>query len=187
MMNTIRAFFAIIPPKSMLVPLENLLKTLKRSAPEHSIRWINSENLHITLQFLKKIAPEDVNPLIEQVHTELKNTRAFQLELQHLEWFPEPKHPKILSLAVGPQDILTTLSATIGHAINALNYPVESRPFRGHMSIARLPYRRQQSELLATIKLPTIPSAFINKVYLIESKPSNGRTSYFPLAQFNLS
>ena len=171
----------------MLALLENILNILKRSAPEHSIRWINRENLHITLQFLKKIEPEDVNPLIEQVRTELKNTRAFQLELHHLEWFPEPRDPKILSLAVGPQDILRTLSATIGHAINALNYPVESRPFRGHMSIGRLPYRRPQSASLSTIKLPVIPPAFINELYLIESKPNNGPTSYYPLAQFNLS
>ncbi|MCL9684953.1 RNA 2',3'-cyclic phosphodiesterase [Legionella maioricensis] len=187
MMNTIRAFFAIMPPQSMHDPLENILKTLKHATPEHSIKWINIKNLHITLQFLKKVQTEDVNPLIEQVRAELKNTKSFQLELNHLEWFPGPRHPKILSLAVGPQDILAALSATIARAITALNYPVELRPFRGHISIGRVPHRRPQPTLLTTIKLPALPPVFINELYLIESKPDNGRTSYLPLAQFSLS
>lgn len=186
-MSTIRAFFAIIPPKSMSDLLSSVLESLRQSSPEHFIRWAHVENLHITLQFLKNIQPEHVIPLIEKVQIELKNTPTFQLEFHGLEWFPAPDHPKILSLAVGPQNSLTPLSATIGHAISALNYPVESRPFRAHMSIGRLLNNSsKQKVLLNQIKLPTIPPITINELYLVESKSSKGESNYSSLAKFNL-
>lgn len=167
--------------------LENILNTLEHSVPERSMRWMNLENLHITLQFLEKVWPEDVNPLIKRVRTELKNTSVFELQINQLEWFPEPKHPKILSLAVGPQEILKALSDSIGYAISSLNYSVESRPYRGHMSIGRLSQHRSQHPLLPQIKVPIIPAILIDEIFLIESKPGNGKNSYYPLAQFNLS
>lgn len=167
--------------------LKNILNTLKQSDPQHSIRWINTENLHITLQFLEKLRPEDVNPLIKQVQSELKNKSVFQLEFNQLEWFPGPSHPKILSLSVGPQDLLKALSDTIGQAISTLNYTVESRPYRGHMSIGRLIQHRPQHTLLPQIKVPIIPPVVIDEFFLIESKPDNGKNSYSPLAQFNLT
>jgi 2'-5' RNA ligase len=187
-MSTIRAFFAIMSPKSMSDLMSNVLESLKQFTPEHVIKWSRVENLHITLQFLKSIQPEHVVPLIEKVRIELKNTPTFQLEFHGLEWFPTPEHPKILSLAVGSKDILIPLSATIGHAISAFNYPVESRPFRGHMSIGRLlNYSSKQKALLNQIKLPIIPSIPINELYLIESKSSKGGSNYCPLAKFDLT
>ena len=146
------------------------------------------EKLHVTLQFLKGIQPEHVTSLIEQVRLELKDTPAFQLEFGGLEWFPTPEHPKILSLAVGPQHSLMSLSVAIGHAISTLNYPVESHPFRGHMSLGRLlHYRSQQTALLQQIKLPPIPPIAINELYLIESRPGKKGNDYHPLAQLALN
>lgn len=187
-MNTLRTFFAIVPPRSLSDCLSSVLESSKQSFPKNLIRWVQIEKLHITLQFLKCIKPEHLTPLIEQVRLELKNIPAFQLEFGGLEWFPTPKHPKILSLAVGPQNILTSLSAAIGHAISALNYPVESRPFQGHMSLGRLLHHRSQQEaLLPEIKLPFIPPIPIRELYLLESKSNKEGTDYYPLAQLTLN
>ena len=183
-MNTIRAFFAIVPPKSLSDLLSSDLESSKQSFPKNFIRWVPIEKWHITLQFLKSIQPEHITPLIERVRMELKNTPALVLEFGDLEWFPTPKHPKILSLEVGPQNILMPLSAAIGHAISALDYPVESKAFRGHMSLGRLLSHQSQKEtLLPQIKLPQIQ---INEIYLIESKTGKKGTDYYPLAQVGL-
>jgi len=185
-MNNVRAFFAIVPPKSMHALLSDIIESIRHSIPKHLIRWTQVEKIHSTLQFINSIKAEHIAPLIEKARMELKNTPSFQLEFQGLEWFPSPEHPKILSLAVGPHDILMPLSTTLANAISSLNYPIESRPFRGHMTLGRLPYYRMHHELLSKIKVPVIPPVRINKLYLIESKPEKGRTNYLPLAQFRL-
>ncbi len=75
----------------------------------------------------------------------------------------------------------------MGQAISALNYPVETRPFRGHMSLGRLLYSRTPIASISRIKLSDIQPVVINDVYLIESQLGKGKTVYSPLAQFNLS
>ena len=188
MMNdSIRAFFAIKPPSSMYNFLESLLKTLVHADPKHFIKWIDVEKLHITLQFIKSIQREDVDPLIKQVGARLKDNTAFQLQFDKLEWFPAPWRPRVLSLRVSPQETLKTLAITLGQAIYALNYPIETRPFRGHMSLGRLTYSRTPVASISRIKLSDIQPVVINEVYLIESQSGKGKTVYSPLAQFNLS
>ncbi|MBA2652608.1 MAG: RNA 2',3'-cyclic phosphodiesterase [Tatlockia sp.] len=186
-MVNIRAFFAIMPPKSISDGLTSVLESSKQSLPQNLLRWVHPQKLHITLQFLKNIQPKDLTPLIEKVRLELKKTPPFQLEFGGLEWFPTAKHPSILSLAVGQEACLMPLSAAIGCAISALNYPVESRPFRGHMSLGRvLHHHSLEVELLQQIKLEFIPPILIDEIYLIESKPSKEGREYYPLARIAL-
>ncbi|CEG57741.1 RNA 2',3'-cyclic phosphodiesterase [Legionella fallonii] len=185
--NSIRVFFAIKPPQSMQHSLAGLLKTLAFADPQHFIKWIDVDKLHITLQFIKSIQLEDVERLIKQVKTTLKSNAAFQLEFGQLEWFPEPRHPRVISLRVSPQESLKTLALTLAQVISALNYPVETRPFRGHLSLGRLTHSRSQIASLSRIKLSDIQPVVINEFYLMESKLEKGKTVYTSLAQFHLT
>lgn len=187
MENNIRAFFAIKPPPLMYNFLESLLKTLIHADQKHFIKWIDVEKLHITLQFIKSIQREDIDLLIELVNSRLKSNTAFQLEFDQLEWFPALYRPRVLSLRVGPQVVLKTLAATLGQALIDLNYPVETRPFRGHLSLGRLAYSRTPVASISRIKLSDSPVVEINEVHLIESQLGKGKTLYLPLAQFKLT
>ena len=182
-----RIFFAIIPPLSIRELLFNHIEQLKISTQPNHFKWVKVESLHITLQFLGHIEPEHLPTLIEKVRAEFINTPAFQLEWGSLEWFPTTKHPKILSMSVGPHDVLTKLSSQIGQAIRSLNYPVESRPFRGHLSLGRLDKSGLQSKTaLEQIQLPIIPITTITEIDLMESKPNEKGSQYSSLTQFKL-
>lgn len=187
-MNTIRSFFAIKPPSSIQENLSVILAELKQSVPHHFTRWIDIEHLHITLQFLKSTQSEQVPDIINSMQILLKETPAFQLELGSLEWFPSIAHPKIISLAVGPQEVLTTLSTAIGIELKALNIPIETRAFKGHMTLGRLsPHHNLQKELILDhIKIPPVPPVLIDELFYFESKPARG-SNYIPLARFELS
>lgn len=186
-MKTMRAFFAILPPCSMHAQLTSIIELLKQSIPENSLNWTKIENLHITLQFLSAIQSRDLSSLNKNVAKELKNVASFELEFGDLEWFPMPGQAKILSLDVGPQTVLSELSAKIACAITPLNYPVETRPFRGHMTLGRLfKDKVQQSVPLSQITLPAIPAITIKELYLVESKLGNQGSNYQLLEQFNL-
>ena len=186
-MNTVRAFFAIKPPEAMLEPLAMILRLLSRTASKYDIRWVKPEQLHITLQFLKNINLEDIDPLIKKTQVELASNPAFQIELGGLEWFPSLEHPKIISLGVGPQQTLRELSSKLGQLISDFNYPVETRRYKGHMTLGRLPPHHIQKMQLPLITLPKIPVATIHQFYLMESKPEKGRGTYCSLAQFDLA
>ncbi len=186
-MPTLRLFFAVVFPRETQVLLSSSLKMLQRCMLSDYIRWVSVEKMHITLQFLGSVPQEQLMLVTENARAVIKNIPAFQLELGHLEWFPSVRHPKILSLSVQPQAALVTLSDTIRNALIALNVPVESRPFRGHMTMGRLLRHGLHYNVLDTIQIPVIPPVWINKIHLVESRSGRGGQNYFPLAEFKLA
>ncbi|HAU1152463.1 TPA: RNA 2',3'-cyclic phosphodiesterase [Legionella pneumophila] len=186
-MNAIRAFFAISLPPSVQDNVSTNLEPLRQMVPIHSIRWTKPIHLHITLQFLQRLETEHIQVLIERVSSELKRIKQFDLELGVLEWFPSPKNPRLISLSVGPQDRLRDLSRMIGQVIDSLNYPVEERPFRGHLTVGRVANFSSKLHQLLQMKFPLIPPVPIDKFFLIESKPDKEGSNYFLLAQFDLA
>ncbi|KGP63331.1 2'-5' RNA ligase [Legionella norrlandica] len=185
-MKAIRAFFAVALPQSIQKNIWSVLEPLRNATPANLIRWTTPTYFHITLQFLQRLEIDHIQALTDGVHKVFKNKNKFYLELGTLEWFPASKKPRLISLSVGPQDILRDLSAGIGQVISGLNYPVESRPFRGHLTIGRVVNHNVMLQQLLPMELPIIPPVLIEEFYLIESKPGKEGSNYFPLAQFPL-
>lgn len=186
-MKSIRAFFALSLPKPVQDTLEKILVLLQESMPtKHRVNWIPLSKLHITLQFLRSIQLEHIPQLVENVQLQLKELPAFELEFGSLELFPSSHHPRIISLQVGPHDALNLLATAIGQGITATNYSVETRPFRGHLTLGRLRHFNPQHYQLEQIKLPPIPTALIADICLFESKLSKESSSYIPLAHIGL-
>lgn len=185
-MKPIRVFFALAMPKSTQQLLAEILASAQRCIPAAAVHWMPKENLHITLQFMPEVHLNDLPQLIENVRSSLTNTPSFYLELKGMEFFPTPTHPRIISLAVGPSDCLTQLSTAVGQGIKASNYPVETRAFRGHLTLGRL-RRVHQSFSLEQIKIPLIPRIWINEICLFESRSGKEHSNYIPLAHLELN
>ncbi|MDR3504064.1 MAG: RNA 2',3'-cyclic phosphodiesterase [Legionella sp.] len=186
-MNTVRVFFAIRPPKSIHEPLRRILELARPVFPKKTLRWIGLENLHCTLQFINAIPQEQIAVLIERATILVKNQPSFWLHLGPLEWFPSLDHPKILSLSVEPQKTLKQLSECINPILVELGCSVETRPFRGHMSMGRVQRHNLSQGWIKQIKNTTISPVLIDKIYLIESRPAQGGRLYCTLAEFNLA
>ncbi len=186
-MNTVRVFFAICPPESMQKPLRDILQHSKLVFPKKALRWISVEHLHCTLQFISAIPQEEIPILIKHVRDLVTEQPSFWLHLGPLEWFPSLEHPKILSLAVEPQETLKLLAGRINRILSEFNCSVEARPFRGHMSIGRVLTHALSREKLKLAKNSTISPVLIDKIYLIESRPAQGGRLYCTLAEFNLA
>lgn len=124
-MNTVRVFFAIRPPQSINESLGHILEFVQEIFPKKTLRWIALEHLHCTLQFINAIPQEQVAVLIARVTILVKNQPSFCLRLGPLEWFPSLEHPKILSLAVEPQETLKFLSKGLNQILIELGCAVE--------------------------------------------------------------
>lgn len=182
--NSLRVFFAVVLPNTVYDSLFKSLETLKKEIGDHSIRWMPIHQLHVTLQFLKRLQKADLASLIELVRVQLKNISDFQLHTGILTTFPTSKNPGILALTVEPHTVLMTLSNIIGQAMDVLGYPVETRPFQGHITLARLQHDKLQIDLFSPVDIPPM---LIQKIYLIESRPDQAGSHYIPIAQFELN
>lgn len=184
-MTNIRAFFAIDLPDSQKQQIETVIKLLRAYISNPQIRWTQPNNLHITLQFLAQIKESDLPVLTQQVQKTIQLIRPFDLLFDQLEWFPSHHHPRIISFAFSPSDALTQLVKTIGEGILATGYSIETRPFRGHLTLARVPLLKKNISLPDT--KTKIKKIHVDTVTLYQSTPNKMGSNYIPLQHFRLT
>lgn len=186
-MSDMRVFFAIPLPASAKPALADIIAILKKSIPSDTIRWSMLENLHITLQFLNPVQLINLPALIAGAHGALEHSKAFELEYGKLELFPAVHSPKFISLDVNSAVSLTKLANTMAELTSNQGYPLDTRPFRGHITLGRLGHTHVNQTQLDQLDIPPIPPSLITNICLYESKPTHQGSHYLPLATFALS
>lgn len=182
----LRLFFAIDLTEEVNRSLEDIIGQLQIKYKKHSIRWSKPRNLHITLQFLEAVKAEDVEKLISNVRHAIHSFEAFDLQLQEVELFPTKYRPRVISMNMDQHDILTDLAKNIGQGIVETGYEIETRPFRGHLTLARL-NRIERGFLLEEIHLPKIEKIPVHEILLYKSEPSREGSKYTVLERIKLT
>ena len=107
------------------------------AARDPALRAVGEEALHVTLAFLGHSDVADLAPAAEAVRRLC--TAAPPLALGDALWLA-PRRPHVLTVALDDLDgTLATLRATLVKSLAAaLEWEAESRPFRPHVTVARV-------------------------------------------------
>lgn len=176
----IRVFFAIDLPAPIKDHLGKFIGTLKKKSRTNAIRWTKSANLHITLQFLAETQTENLPALIQKVRERLEGAiKDSELRFGSLHLFPNPYRPRVIVLEILQQDQLAILSGLIGEGIKSLNYEIEDRPFRAHLTLGRIkqPHGLNLS-FLSECEVPAFEKMTVSEVVLFRSEPQPEGSQY---------
>lgn len=176
----IRIFFALDLARDAKEQITAFIVCLKKQAKTHAIRWTKPENLHITLQFLAEVHTEDLPNLITNVRLAVQGRplRA-TVKLGAIRLFPNPYRPRVIVFDIAPQDKLAALAELIGEGIKGTQYPIDSRPFRGHLTIGRIKQPQEVNlSFLTSIEVPTVPAIALNEIVLFRSEPQTDGSKY---------
>lgn len=142
-----RLFVAIeVPPqvKAMAAGAKALLEEDVKEA-----RWVAPDNVHLTLRFLGDRPDEEVEPIIAGLRRSLTDKAVFHCETTSFGTFPGGKQARILWLGVETAPELMQVYDYVSSALHDLGFDFEKRPFRPHLTLARLkPPRRIDIGLL---------------------------------------
>ena len=139
--DRIRAFFALVPEDSVRLQFLALARDVARRSRG---RAISGEHVHLTLAFLGDVSTESVGRLraigdaMPQVGAALAFDTLGAWRASGVAWVA----PSVLPAA------LATLHGQLHGALTEAAFPLESRPFRPHVTLARRcvqPHPRQQS------------------------------------------
>lgn len=120
-----RLFIAIDPPDEVSQELAEL------QFPSRSIRWTNSEQIHLTLAFLGDQPDDQFDPLCEALcEVEFE---AFSVKTQDIGCF---RHGAIW-LGLQPNKALEQLQQRIFRVLQVTGFPLESRRFHAHLTLGR--------------------------------------------------
>lgn len=183
----IRIFFAIDLPAPVRETLGRFIGELKKTAKSRSIRWSKPDNLHITLQFMPEVRAEHLEGMIQCVREELKtivNKMHFTFGSIHL--FPSAYRPRVIVLDILPQEPLVELSRHVGRGITAMQYDIENRPFRAHLTLGRIKHQDMRLDFLSTVKAPKINDMAVEDVVLFRSEPQEDGSHYTVLERIAL-
>ncbi len=124
-----RLFIAITLPDSERERLAALANGLPGA------RWIDQDNLHLTLRFLGELDggdAADVDAALSQVRMP-----GFVLGLEGISHFGEGRKLRALWAGVKPNPALMRLQAKVEQAVIRAGQPPEKRKFKPHVTLAR--------------------------------------------------
>jgi RNA 2',3'-cyclic 3'-phosphodiesterase len=130
-----RAFIAInlVPEvKNNIISLMNECRKLQNKF----IKYVEEENLHLTLKFLGDVKPE----ILTQLGKELGNikVRPFEMKIYGAGAFPNVFFPKVIWAGIEENNGLNELFENIESAAFQCGFAGEERKFHPHITIARV-------------------------------------------------
>lgn len=153
----LRTFLAIDLPSALHSAIGQNLRTVKRELP--GLSWSKTENLHINLKFLGETTESQVDQIRRAVETAITNSPPFVVEFKGFGVFPDQRSPRVLWIGLGGAlDSLSALADGVSRAVVPLGFPQEDRPFRPHLTVARVKRdHREVGRVLATLGLLSAP------------------------------
>jgi 2'-5' RNA ligase len=150
-MARVRTFIALDPGKAIRDRIVALQETLARTAAE--VKWVEPDNLHVTLLFLGEVDMLDVPPLCQAVADAAQNQPAFAMTVETVGCFPNARRPRILWVGVGEgtQEVVALHDALEPPLLALGCYRREERQYTPHITLGRVKSDRPTDKLTTAL------------------------------------
>jgi 2'-5' RNA ligase len=137
MKNQVRAFIAVPLPSAVRATVAQFIRSLQTKID--GTKWVETENLHITLKFLGDVPFNDLPVLIKAMRRAAVLIEPFDIEISGSGAFPNVEHPKIIWVGCrqGTEE-LTTLATALEEEVHKIGFAQENRRFSPHLTIGRV-------------------------------------------------
>lgn len=188
----IRSFIAIELPAEVRHALAKLQQKLK-AGDGGQVKWVEAENMHLTLQFLGNVDALTMNKIMSAIGQGAIGTHPFQIEVGGLGMFPDAQRVRVIWVGLnGDIEKLAGLQKSIGANLEPLGFIPEKRPFTPHLTLGRVrDYCRPVER--AAIGQAVAKTAFtaryeitVNSINLMKSQLTRQGPIYTRLASVNL-
>lgn len=181
--DRIRSFFALplshASEDELAAVAGGIRGFLEQSLPaDVRVRWVPPGNYHLTLAFLGNIQRRDIEQLHQVALHSIEGMRASEFSLQQLAWFPSALKPRMLVAEPQACDALLALQQRLAQALRRQGFALEKRPFRPHVTLARLQGLFAPADLSADA---VDISCELDELVLFSSVQGRGGPEYSPL------
>lgn len=182
--NTTRIFIAIPPPQEVIIfqeKLRNINLHLKK------IKWMRSNNIHLTIYFIGNINRENLKNVSEIIHLVIEKQTPFTLSFHELCFAPSKK-PRMIWAKYHKHDSFSSFSANIHHALTKLipnNKFYYNNPIP-HITLARFHSMKNYTDISFPDPV-VLPDLTINHCELWETVRTDGKSNYHRINSFSFS
>jgi 2'-5' RNA ligase len=182
-----RTFVAVFPPPPIVESLTVLLPELRRAIPE-GVKWVERENLHLTLRFFGDLTDKKVRQVIEVTEAFGAANAPVDGLLGGLGAFPSLSRPRVFWIAMRDGgERLEALARDLDMAYRKSGFGQADKPFRAHLTVGRVREgHRIEGERIAVLKYES--TAFtLDRISVMKSQLTPKGPVYSSLAEISLS
>ncbi len=129
---------------------------------DYPVKWVEEENLHLTLKFLGEVKEERVEEISRVLREIRRSEKRFELSLEDIGAFPSERSPRVIWIGVGKgREEIIRLQERIEEGLTPLGFKKEERGFHPHLTIARVKKRADFKELFDL--------SYKSRVFLVDS------------------
>jgi RNA 2',3'-cyclic 3'-phosphodiesterase len=150
-MARLRTFIAVGLDQAIRDRTVALQETL--SATGADVKWVEPENLHLTLLFLGDVNDRDVLDVCRAVTDTCKTLPAFPMSVETTGCFPNPRRPRTLWVGVGEgtQEVCAVHDALEKALLKLGCYRREERRYTPHVTLGRVKSEEADDKLIAAL------------------------------------
>lgn len=145
----IRTFVAVELPTGIMEQLRKTSSELKQLDLKAS--YPRPDSVHLTLKFLGNIEEQKV-PEIALNLDEISHFAPFPVTLAELGVFPHLGNPRVVWVGIRASSELAHLQKQVESQLTGIGFARENRPFKPHLTLARIKSRRNIAALIQKIR-----------------------------------
>ncbi len=142
-----RLFLAINLEPAVREAVHAAAAPLRAAAPD--LAWVDASRLHLTLKFLGERPDEVADAVGTAMDGVAGRHAAIRSSVGEFGAFPNFRRPRVVWIGMDDDPRLEMLHHDVETAADRLGLPVEGRPFRPHVTLARVPRRPATDTLRA--------------------------------------
>jgi 2'-5' RNA ligase len=182
-----RIFIAVkvIPEAALL----SLISSLKAGLKNEDIRWVDHENIHITLAFPGNTDEEKIAEIDSVLEKKCEGFGKFELKIRGAGVFKSQSDPRVIWAGIEPLERLDQLNLLIKNSLAEAEVRLEDRPFKPHLTLGRIKNLRPGntlSDLINKFKESDLQIVPVNEIIMYESILRQQGPLYKPLEKFQL-
>jgi 2'-5' RNA ligase len=189
----VRTFIAVDFPASMLEKIEDITAFFKSKTPEKALKWVDKDNLHLTLKFLGEINKSQIEQVQTVMAQSLEGYQPVDIEISGLGMYPDKRVPRVIWLGISGGEHLLEFHKTLDQSLARLGIKPEGRPYSPHLTIARVRrgtdknIAKEIGETLSQFKVEPLGAIHIDRVLLYQSELTPSGPVYTTLYTVHLN
>jgi RNA 2',3'-cyclic 3'-phosphodiesterase len=169
--------------------LIEMVSSLRSGLINEGIRWVNLDNIHITLAFLGDTEEKMIKVIISKMKNYCEGSGNFELTLKGCGVFKNLGDPRIIWTGIEPLENLSRLNGLIVKCLIESGVKIDERGFKPHLTLGRIKFIKDRLALKALLdkyRDAKIQNAPVNEVILYESILKPTGPLYKPMAKIIL-
>ncbi|NTW25212.1 MAG: RNA 2',3'-cyclic phosphodiesterase [Lentimicrobium sp.] len=135
-MENLRLFAAIkIEPQEQFT---NTYNFLRQALDFNIIKWVDPENIHLTLKFIGDTNPDEVPHIVSALSSACEDIGPFELKIANTGVFGSNYNPKVIWFGIEHNAMLDKLAQNVSSQLETVGILGDRQNFVPHLTIGRI-------------------------------------------------